>query len=643
MSFDAYTVAVKLTLVNGVSAGLSLISRHFAKAEGDVKSYQKRLEEINKLMLFGGAALGSGAFGLGLIAKAIKPAEEYTHQLNIMNMAGMKQKDIADSVGSAWKLAGENLTTTATGNLKMLLDLRNVTGSLQEAKTFLPIMAQMQTVLAASKEGEVSANSGDLAFSAMKALDIRGAVNDPEVLKRQADLMTRVIIGTQGRVTPAQFQSVFNYARQAKFALSDDFAYKYLPTLMLENATKGGGGGGSKGVGPALAALYRFTNQGFVNKKSLPLLKELGVLGNGSILPTSTAGTMVAPLIDSKLAASNSFDWLTTDVLPKISTYLARHQMADNQENVLSVINLMTRGNQLAGSLLGEFYVKQKNFERDRKLFEGVMSPDSAYKASMSNDPDTAMRALSAQWTNFKTSLMVNIAPLVVPALISLSQNLNSLGNWARNHPNMTKDLVLGFGALSAAMAFGGTVSLLTAAFKGLGLALGFSGLGGGAAGIRGIAAAIGTAGTGGTLLFGLAALGLAVGGMAYVLTKVAGVGHPDDEKSHPGQKWYITGHGGYWGFDPNKSQEHAGQVWVHGTRGMAGHYENSDGSNINTIRPAKSMMVTLSQPIYLDGKKIAESVTQHQTKAASRPASGLTSFDASQMQMHPNFNIGNN
>lgn len=633
MSFDAYTVAVKLTLVNGVSAGLSLISRHFAKAEGDVKSYQKRLEGINKLMLFGGAALGSGAFGLGLIVKAIKPAEEYTHQLNIMNMAGMKQKDIADSVGSAWKLAGENLTTTATGNLKMLLDLRNVTGSLQEAKTFLPIMAQMQTVLAASKEGKVSANSDDLAFSAMKALDVRGAVNDLEVLKRQADLMTRVIIGTQGRVTPAQFQSVFNYA------LSDDFAYKYLPTLMLENATKGGSGGGSKGVGPGLAALYRFTNQGFVNKKSIPLLKELGALGSGSILPTSTAGTVVAPLIDSKLAASNSFEWLTKDILPKISVYLARHNMADNQENVLSIINLMTRGNQLAGSMLGEFYVKQKNFERDRKLFEGVMSPDSAYKASMSKDPDTAMRALSAQWTNFKTSLMMNIAPLVVPALISLSQNLISLGNWARNHPNMTKDLVLGFGALSAAMAFGGTVSLLTAGIKGLGLALSFTGVGGigGAAGIRGIAAAIGSAGASGTLLFELAGLGLAVGAMAYVLTKVGGLGHPLDLQNHPGQKWFSTGHGGYWGIDPTQSQVNAGKHWVHGNRGTGGRWE------LDTVRAGSQSTTTqINNKIVMpNGQVLADVVTHHQVKAATRPQSGIGGFDTTMSAPHPSLSYG--
>lgn len=627
MSFEAYTVAVKLSLINNVSSGLSLISRHFVSAERDVKNYQQRLEGINKLMLVGSASLGAGAFGIGLIAKAIKPAEEYTHQLNIMNMAGMKQADIADSVGEAWKLAGQNLTTTATGNLKMLLDLRNVTGSLSEAKTFLPIMAKMQTVLASSKEGKVNSNSDDLAFSAMKALDIRGAVNDPETLKRQADLMTKVIIGTQGRVTPAQFQSVFNYARQAKFALDDDFAYKVLPTLMLENATKGGGGGGSKGVGPALAALYRFTNQGFVNKKSLPLLAELGLLGHGSVLPTSTPGTVVAPLADHSLAARNSFEWMTKDVLPKITTYLQRHHMKDTQENVLQVINMMTRGNQMAGSILGEYYVKQMNFERDRKLFEGVMSPDNAYQSAMSRDPATAIKALSSQWENFKVSLMMNVAPLIVPALISLSKNLNTLGNWARNHPNMTKDLVLGFGALSTALAFGGTVTLLTGAFKGLGLALSFTGVGGigGAAGIRGIAAAIGGAGTTGTLLFGLAALGLAVGVMAAGLTAIGGDG-VHDEKNHPGMKFIRHGRGagnGVWVPDSTVSQDHVGQHMVRDGRW------NRWVNDIQTVKPADhNKTIEVHTTHIVDGKKQAESVSYHQSKAANKPFNGASGHD---------------
>lgn len=471
MSFEAYSVAVRLKLIDDVGGSLLLMSGQLQKTGREVDVLQSKLTALHKLAIGGAGATAAGLMGLGIIGKALKPAEEYTSQLVKMNMAGMNQVEIAEAVGAAWKLTAQNMTTTATGNLKALLDLRNVTGDWKEAKEFLPIMARMQTVLAASKDGKLSQHADDLAFSAMKALDIRGAVNDPERLKAQADLMTRVIIGTQGRVTPEQYQSIFSFARQAKFSLSDDFAYKYLPTLMLENATKGGGGGGSKGVGPMLAALYRFSNQGFVNRKSLPLLAELGWLGNGSVLRTSTPGTVVAPLKDSQQAAANSFLW-AQERFKGIDAYLAKHHIANTDANVLQIINQATRGNQLAGSLLGEYYIKKKNFERDRHLMEGVMSPEDAYKAAMTKDPATARRALQASWENFETSMMMNVVPIIVPALNSLSKELNNIGDFARHHPNMTKDLVIGFGALSGVLAVGGSlitgIAITRLAFGGL-------------------------------------------------------------------------------------------------------------------------------------------------------------------------------
>lgn len=603
--FEAYKIGIKISLINNVSSGLVAISAAMQKAHGDATALQSQLNRIKMLMASGAMMTGAGAFGLGLIGKTIEPAKEYAHQLNIMNMAGMKQVEIAGAISAAWKTAGDNVTTTATGNLKSILDLRNITGSMHEAVEFMPIMARMQTILAASKEGKISSASGDLAFSAMKALDIRGAVNDPERLKHQSDLMTRVITGTQGRVTPEQFQQVFQYARQSKFSLSDDFAYKILPTLMLESATKTGGGGGSRGVGPMLAAAYRFTNQGFVNKKSLPLLGELGMLGKGSILQTSTPGTVVAPLIHASLAAENSFQWFHEDVMPKIYKYLQKHKIAATDGNILQIINAMTRGNQLAGSLFGEFYIKEKNFKRDQKLFEGVMSPGDAYNAAMKNDPNTAFTALHSQWQNLKTAVGITVIPVLLPAMERLTKGLYRLGAWANDHPQMTQKLVEGFGALSAAMAIGGVIKLSTAAFKGLGLVLRFPSIGG-AAGLDklgggmntlggGIATLSATVMTNPYVLALMAAGGLAYGAHATLKAARAKISAGDTE-------------GGFDLLGPEASNPWA--VSTVKTRG------EGNGKMINN---------TIVMP---DGKVLANVVTKEQSREASRPQQGITSFD---------------
>jgi hypothetical protein len=136
--FEAYKVGVTLALNNKVSAALGFIARDFVKTNAEAKALQKNLKEIKLLGMAGAAIGGMGFMGLLAIKDTLKPANEYVHQLNIMNMAGLKQAEIAESIRAAWENTSKVMTTTATGNLKAILDLRNITGSLQEAKALPP-------------------------------------------------------------------------------------------------------------------------------------------------------------------------------------------------------------------------------------------------------------------------------------------------------------------------------------------------------------------------------------------------------------------------------------------------------------------------------------------------------------------------
>jgi hypothetical protein len=405
--------------------------------------------------------------GLWVIAKAIKPAMEYAHQLNIMNMAGMKQKEIANAVGAAWKNTSTVLTTTATGNLRTILDLKNILGNISEATMVMPFVTKAQAVLSASKEGKLSANANDFAFSMVKALDMIGAVRNPAEFKMQSEMMEKSIIAFQGRIAPEMYKQVFQYARQARFGLGNEFKYEILPSLILEaSTTGGGGGGGSRGVGPALAAMYRWTNQGYVNKLSVPELRSLGLMLPGAMLKTTTSGTTIGPMKDATLAHENPFRWVNEDVVPAI--YKKYGNISDQQ--MIEHLGLLSRGNQLAGWLLTEMFYKRKNFLRDQAIIKGTMSTEEAYKSALSSDPTTAMAALTNQWTNFKTALTMGAAPVIVPTLIKLSEGFNLLGNTLRNHPYVANSLVAISTGLAGTLLIGGSVLLLSAGFKGLGI-----------------------------------------------------------------------------------------------------------------------------------------------------------------------------
>lgn len=580
--FEAYKVAVRVTLINNVSGGLLAMSRHFQKVGQDAHALEGSLKRLKMLGMVGAGISGAGFMGLGMLSKIMKPAEEYAHQLNIMNMAGLTHKEIAEAVGDAWKNTGTIITSTATENLRALLDLRNVLGNMHEAHAALPIVTRIQAVLAASKEGRLSANSRDLAFGVAKAIDMIGKVQNKDQFESYAESLSKVIIGTQGRILPQDFMQAFKYARQAKYQMSQDFIQNYLPTLMLE--MKGGGGGSSGGPGAMLAAMYRMTNQGYINKMAMPELARVGLINANSALRTTTSGTTVGPMKDAALAASNPYLWVQQVLLPAIRRTYGQHETRDQ---ILAHINQLFRGNQLAASLIGELAVKPLNFARDANNIRRTMSTAQAYQAAISNDPATAREALHAQWENFKTALTMSVVPILIPALMKLTRLLQDFAQWARTNQGIVKGLVVGFGALSAAMAIGGTVLAATSAFRSLGTVLSVLGVGDGALG---------------AVANGIRLVGLAAGRFMAVFAAF--------EAGHALGKWIDKKTGA--------SSWIADQFAWHGTSNPGSQY----------VHGADGKLVQVRTVVHMDGRKVAEAVSTHQARALERPHAGTSAFD---------------
>lgn len=466
--FEAFKVGITIALTNTVSTALMAMSKDFAKTDAAAMKLRGTLNQIKVLGTLGIVSGALGFAGLKLIEGAVKPAEEYAHQLNIMNMAGMKQADIAQAVGAAWKNTSVVMTTTATENLKSILDLKNILGNMDEAKALLPIVTKIQTVMAASGDSRLAQNAHDIAFSMAKALDVIGAVRNPAEMQKQAEMMSKVISAFQGRVTPQMFQSVFTYARQAKFDLSDEFKYEILPSMMLEFANKGGGGG-SRGVGPMLAAMYRITNQGYVNRKAVPELESLGLLNASTVLSTTTSGTTAGHLKDAALAAANPFRWVNEVLVPAIRK---KYGEGVTDEFVRQKINEVMRGNQLAASMAVEFFTKQNNFLRDQKIIQGALPFNEAYNSAINRDPYTAMRAFDAQWESFKTALGKDLVPVIIPAILATARALNYLTGIAVRHPAFVQGMMVFVATLSGLLMLGGLLLTGAAALLGFKLAL---------------------------------------------------------------------------------------------------------------------------------------------------------------------------
>lgn len=624
--FEAYRVAVRVSLVNQVTAGLITMSRQFAQVHGQVGNLQGRLNSLKLTMLKGGALVGAGAVGFGLLAKTLTPAKEYAHQLALMNVSGLEHVEVLRSIQAAWNATRVVPTTLAADNLAAIRELRMVFGDTQHAIANMPMVQKLQAVLKDFR-GDVGAAT-DEAYTVAKALEMKGAVRNPQEFGTQANLMLKAIVASGGKVTGGDFLSTFKYGRAATAGWSDEFAYQILPTLIQEMKSSGGSGG-SGGPGSSLMSAFAAVVGGTVPQKALKVWEKLGLLNPSKVVYDrvgSAKGLRPGGIKGGDLFQANPYQWVQDVLLPAFK----RAGYDDDKKKRGALQYLFP--NRTAGFVMQQMALQSFKFERDRSLIRKASGLE-AYDRLLKTDPEMAQAALHTQWKNLLATLGFQIMPTVLRWTQRLIGGLQSLGAFFRNHSTLAKVLMFSLAGLSAAMMFGGTVLLLSAAVRGLGLALGVMGgvLPAFSTGLAGVAGIAGLSALGPILLAIAAGLGA-----VYVVSKVIktlDTSSNVDEKHHPGMRFMPTGHGGHWVRDASLDQTHFGQHWVPIARG-GGKWVADDAKSPGVMpRAQKQPPVEVTTNIHLDGERVSRVVTKHQARSASRAVTGAAGFDP---QMHP-------
>jgi hypothetical protein len=464
---NVFDIGISISLIDKASAGIGALARSAVAGEVAVAGLQTKLTGIQNSLFKGGMMLaGAGALAAPIVG-AIHSANEYQHQINKMNTAGLSHKEMVESIAAAWKTTGTVITSTATENLKTIMDLRSVFGKTAEGIDYLPTFAKMQGAFISVSDGKFAKQAENLSFSAAKALDMIGAVRNRKEFDENLNMMFRATVATGGRVTPQDYMTTFKYARQAKFGFNQDFLYKLLPELILEN--KGGGSGSSGGAGPQLAALYRFGIQGIMKKQAAEMLVSMGMIHGAAIQKTSTTGTTVkAPVLGADLLRANPFDWVQKIFVPHLASKFKINPT--DTDKLVEASNQVFKGNQLATSLVGELIKKKQQYMRFPGLFDKTEGIEPAFQRGLRNDPDTNFKALGASWENLKIALGKNVVPIMIPIINELANTFNSAGRFFVAHPGMAKAVIGLAGVGVGLLTLGGIAYLTKAALGGLGL-----------------------------------------------------------------------------------------------------------------------------------------------------------------------------
>lgn len=415
-----------------------------------------RTQRISERGHMGGTMplIGAGVVAYGL-KDLLQPSMDYSNENIGLSMYGWSPQQRQDAIKTAWSL---NKTSPANA-LKELVDVKNILGNYQEAKSVLRGLINLAQFLQA---GGLNEPQHEIVYSLLKAIDVKGtALQNPQEMLKEAGMEARAIAYFRGRINATQYQQLIKYSRQAGPAYSNDFLFKDLPSFIAENAS-GKGGGSHGGFGAVLAALNRNLVMGLMTKATATRLESLGLIPKNAIFKTTTTGVQLKPnshVAHYKLLETNPFKWSVQVLLPALVKGFGS-KVLHNDVALTSAINSL-RLNQNASYALAQFLIKRTNVIRDRTGID-IMPNNLKLESISQNSPTVITQQFSQAWQKLLISIGTNILPIVLPAIKGLTSAFNMLGNFLHAHPTIAKNLAEIVVAITGGVVGGGIVFALS-------------------------------------------------------------------------------------------------------------------------------------------------------------------------------------
>lgn len=468
MAFEAYSVAVKLSLINHVSAGMAMISKSLASTGGDVDKLNAKLASIGKQGAIG-AAMFAGGLGLASMLKGpLDEAKKFQNETERFRSLGLGDKVTADAVKFA---SGMNTYgTSIRENLGLLRDAQTVFGDFHEAQMVTPLLAKMKFANAALYGDEGGAMKDRAFMDMLKVIEMRGGLSSQEAFTNQANMVQRVQTATGGRVGANEYLNFIKTGGVAAKGMKDENFYYAMEPLIQEM-------GGNR-VGTGLMSAYQNLVQGRTTQRAANELMRIGML-NPKMVDYDKVGNIkqIKPgaVSGSDIMISDPMKWMQTVMLPAF----ASKGITDKQAILNEIGAIFT--NRTASQLYSTMYLQQANIAKNFNLNSGAAGIDEL-DANAKKTLTGKLIELDKKWLDLQLKLGDVILPLAIRAVDGLNNAIKNLTVWIDANPGKVKALTYAFMGLSAFLITGGLINMIIAAGRGFWLlakALIFVGTGG--------------------------------------------------------------------------------------------------------------------------------------------------------------------
>ena len=589
---DVYRVGVSIAMTSNAAQVLGVLGKDLLGIGLKAKDLEGGLNRI-KIAAIGLGGVVAGAAILGGMAKLVEHGKEFVHQQSLMAQAGVSQVDIANATGAAWKNATGILNAGASDNLKLLSDLRNEFGRMDEAVKASPAFTKLGVVTAGITGGDAE----QAGYAGSRFFDLRGSLVDPKTgqisearAEQQARLLEAITVATRGRVGTSELLNFQKQARGAGSTLTDQGLINMVPVIQAMGGYR---------TGTSLTSMMQEVIGGRLTQQAGKFLEDAGVL-DPSKVSVRRGGQMIVGaggVRDQQLLATNPVQYINTVLRAGL---IRMGATTPEQQTIL----LMRDGlRQTVNGLITEVIRNYVPFSRDAANITQAATVDQ-YKVLSETDPTVRMQAFETAWKNLLTALGAPIVNDATGIITKLTGALNRLTAWASSHPQIVGDIELVAAGLGALAAIGGSLAIAGAA------------LGPFVTGLRGLVVILGGAEVA-TAAGSLIAFG---GAITVVAAAVAGL--------PPLMNWLAHQIGPVGDAKANSANRgHAGPVVV----APIGRSPYSRGNYHPTafMDDDQPHAQPISLQVNLDGRQVATSVSTHLVRLMRPNANGgTTSWD---------------
>lgn len=655
--FDAYEVAIRLKVIDKLSPVMAMVSEKLMAANLHATALEKRLESIQKLTRMGVLATGAG-IGLALTLKAAtNEAVRYEQQMNKLKALNLDLRFGAGTTASLQAKADQIAATTngisKTEALRIVTETQGITGDVHHTLDLAPTLAKikfaMETYMAGAGKGEGHGGVAEKQFQdIVKVMEMRGLMRNfsEEKMQAMSDLFVKNFVASGGMVKPSDFLAMMKTGGVAAKSTSDDFMFA-LGHIMQE---KGGNRAGTQ-----LMSAYQNLIAGRSTQQVAENLAKLGLLEKDKIHYGKTGHiTKVDPegLKSAQMMIDNPLEYMNKMILPALS---AKGVDINDASKVLPAINQLA-SNRTGADFLAQLYLERSQIANYMEQSKNAKGLDQLYQQAGESTVGKQIQ-LRAKLLNLEKAIGEKALPILVSVLEKLNSILDRMMPVLERHPGILTAVVYGLAGLAAALMISGPIMLLTAGIRGIGLAVtvargaamafpaAMSAVRLAIVGTQGAAAAAAT--PLGIAATAIRAVGAAAGVLAAAYAGWKAGGWLNDNVVNPTvQK--LTGDKnqtlGGWIYDrthvtDTNSKRFGDFAWWRMLPGgdfaerafnpAPGQQTGTQSNRVDPVRPAATQQpVQVTTQINLDGRKVAEVVTEHQARDAQRPTTGTTRFD---------------